>query len=228
MCYPFFSSSRHAVEKQGSGLPVLVYAHSMGTLVNFVALPKLATPPCAALFSGCALHVGPDSGSPLGVRCLYPVTQTAAAVHVARVMAAAAPAGDAAPIVVAGLMHSPAGQAASRADPRVFHGPIRNKTAYELLCLTGKCLGEGGLGKFPPAMRMAFHHGADDMLTLPSGSEAAFAACPCAAGLCLSSAATFLCFHGGNQLREAGVLSSSLLNGEGLFFLLAPLKHQQL
>jgi len=162
-----------------STLPLLVYCHSMGTLINFLALPRLSPPPKAALFSGCALVSGPDASSPFGMTCLYPVTQTKSAVTLARFLAATAPEGDAAPIILEGLTHDETEREIDRLDPRVYHGAIRNKTAYELLQLIVECLGSEGLAKFPMSMDISFHHGADDALTFPKGSEIAFEACPC-------------------------------------------------
>lgn len=196
-----------------SSLPVLLYAHSMGTLINFLALSRMEQAPVGAVFSGCALHVGPDSGSPFGLKCLYPLAQSKSAVTLARLMASLDPLGDAAPIVTEGLMHSTAEQDISRMDPRIYHKSIRNKTAYELLQLTPLCLGTDGIAKFPPAMHIAFHHGADDNLTLPSSSQVAFDACPCNSKT--------LAFHNGAKheiLHEAPEVSNAILASMCDFF----------
>jgi alpha-beta hydrolase superfamily lysophospholipase len=144
---------------------------------------------------------------------LYPLAQSKSAVTLARLMASLDPLGDAAPIVTEGLMHSTAEQDINRADPRIYPTSIRNKTAYELLQLTPLCLGADGIAKFPPAMHIAFHHGADDNLTLPSSSQVAFDACPCISKT--------LAFHNGAKheiLHEAPEVSNAILASMCDFF----------
>lgn len=167
----------HVVAKHGD-LPISLYAHSMGTLISFFALPRIAGIK-AAVFSACALIPGPDSGSPFGISALYPLTKSSSAVTLAKIMAGMAPEGDAAPIVLEGLMHDVQEQQIDKADPRVYHGNIRNKTAYELLKMTPRCLGDTGIKSFPTDLRIAFFHGEDDKLTMPKSSQDAFDACPC-------------------------------------------------
>ena len=169
----------HVVAKHADlPLPISLYAHSMGTLISFFALHRIAGIK-AAVFSACALIPGPDSGSPFGISALYPLTKSSSAVTLAKIMAGVAPEGDAAPIVLEGLMHDVQEQQIDKADPRVYHGSIRNKTAYELLKMTPRCLGENGIKSFPIDLRIAFFHGEDDKLTMPKSSQDAFDACPC-------------------------------------------------
>ena len=57
-----------------------------GTLVASLALPELPFVKCVC-FSGCCINAGPAAASPFGVSCLYPLSQTSAAVHLTAIMA---------------------------------------------------------------------------------------------------------------------------------------------
>ena len=67
-------------------VPCSLFAHSMGTLVAALSLPELPFVKCVC-FSGCCINAGPAAASPFGVSCLYPLSQTSAAVHLTAIMA---------------------------------------------------------------------------------------------------------------------------------------------
>jgi alpha-beta hydrolase superfamily lysophospholipase len=89
--YNDFIQFANTKRKLYSSLPAFVVAHSMGTLVALMSINKIEV--ClttsnsiqhltslsllqnikAIVFSGCAIVPGPDSASPFGIGCLYPL-----------------------------------------------------------------------------------------------------------------------------------------------------------
>jgi len=161
------------------GLPLFFFCHSCGSLFSLAVLPRLAAPaPVAAVLSATAIVAGPDSGSPFGFKCLFPLTSLKSFESLVAALAAVDPKGDGAPIIREGLMHDVEEQQIHKADFRIYNGCIRTKTAYELVKLQKVCL-QNHLANFPPSLSVSIHHGADDQLIFPVSSEQVFAKCPC-------------------------------------------------
>jgi alpha-beta hydrolase superfamily lysophospholipase len=111
--------------------PTFIVCHSVGTLVVTLAL-KIIPDVRAAVFSGCALVSGPAASSLFGVKMLYPISQLSAAVTMSRAMASIDPRGPAAPIFDVELTSDVEELARIRDDPRIYHGSIMNRTAYQV------------------------------------------------------------------------------------------------
>ena len=118
-----------------TSVPLFIFAHSCGALFTTLTIPRLsaAATPRAVVLSATALIAGPDSGSPFGFKCLFPLTELKSFESLVGLLAAVAPTGDGAPIIREGLMHDEAERALHKADPRIYPGCIRTKTAYELV-----------------------------------------------------------------------------------------------
>ena len=65
---------------------------------------------------------------PLGIKALYPITQTRLAVQVTKYLAQFDPRGPAAPILMEELSTDPDEVDVARRDPRRFHKSVMNKT----------------------------------------------------------------------------------------------------
>lgn len=155
----------NAKRAEHASVPAFMLAHSMGTLAAIMALPQVQDLR-AAVFSGTALFAGPAASSPFGVRCLYPLSQTAFARGFTAVTAALAPRGMAAPLDVREVTSDPDELEEMRLDPRRGQPFVTNRTARELLQLTKRCKEE------VPRLALPFLciHGADDAIALSKGS----------------------------------------------------------
>lgn len=146
--------------------PAFVVAHSMGTMAVSLAInsiPDIA----AVVLTGCAIVVGPSAGSPFGVKALYPLTKTSAAVSLTRTLAGMDPMGDAAPIFLSALSTDPAVQERVQKDPRHYRGSIKNKSAFELIKMTLAVKEEIPNIAHP----IYLLHGGADTICLPEGSQ---------------------------------------------------------
>ena len=165
----------------GAGVPIILFGHSLGSMVTFLAAhelakrPELPTPACVVL-SGFAM----DSVSPpFGVSALTPVLRAVPSVvrAVCTVLSALQPTGPACPLPPAtALMSDPERAARASRDPLQHQGWIQNRTAVALLDARAKCtalLGEWG-AEFP----FLLVHGGRDALCPRSAVDALLAASP--------------------------------------------------
>lgn len=151
--------------------PTFIFAHSCGTLVVILAVPDIKNVQ-AVILSGVPLFVGPDSGSPFGLSCLYPLSKTSFARSLTSCMSGLDPQGPVAPIAVRGITSDAEEVKIHQKDSRMYHGWIMNKTAFEVLKMSEEVKAQG-LSRFTlPCLAV---HGGNDTIALPIGSEFIFA-----------------------------------------------------
>jgi len=150
-------------------LPCYVFAHSMGTLVASLSIPKLSNVE-AAVFSGVPLIAGPGASSPFGIQSLYFISRTSAAVTLTRGFAYVAPTGDLAPVVLEEVTSSREEQDILLQDPRRYDKQIMNKTGYELLQMIAE------VRQIAPSIVVPFYciHGEKDIIATTAGMEEFF------------------------------------------------------
>ena len=158
-----------------SDLPIVIFGHSLGSLVAFLVAHELRTSatlpsPSLVVLSGFAM----DSVSPpFGVTALTPVLRAAPTVihKIVSVLSAVNPNGPACPLPPPSeLTHDTARAADSLSDPLMYHGWIQNRTGLALMEGRARCtrlLREWGRG-FPVLMV----HGGEDSLCPLSACEA--------------------------------------------------------
>ena len=126
-----------------TGLPFIVFGHSLGSLVAFLVSHKLATSalprPSLVILSGFAM----DSISPpFGVKALTPILRAAPSVihKITKVLSGLNPHGPACPLPPpTELTHDEERAAHSLRDPLMHHGWIQNRTALALLEGRARC-----------------------------------------------------------------------------------------
>ena len=168
--------------RDGDDVPVILFGHSLGSMVCFLlahqlaTTPSLPTPACVVL-SGFAM----DSVSPpFGVQSLTPVLRALPSVvrAVCALLATLAPTGPACPLPPPeALMNDPERARLTAADPLQYQGWIQNRTAIALLDGRARCnalLAEWGAGGFP----FLLIHGGQDALCPRSACDALLAAAP--------------------------------------------------
>lgn len=162
-------------------LPVVIFGHSLGSMVAFLVAHKMAESPTlptphAVVLSGFAM----DSVSPpFGVKALTPVLRALPSViqQVTNVLASLAPQGPACPLPPASaLMDDQERAAQSVADPLNYHGWIQNRTACALLEGRRRC--QLHLHDFGRAFPFLMIHGEADDLCPRSACDALMAASP--------------------------------------------------
>jgi alpha-beta hydrolase superfamily lysophospholipase len=148
-------------------LPIIVFGHSLGSMVAFLAAHKLETTPSLpspslVVLSGFAM----DSVSPpFGVSSLIPLLRAVPSVihKVTAVLSAVNPYGPACPLPAPNeLTHDQERAEQSHQDPLMFHGWIMNRTALALMDGRARCrrlLSEWG-STFP---FLLVHGGADEL-----------------------------------------------------------------
>jgi len=163
-------------------LPYILFGHSLGSMVAFLAAHELATTaewpsPALVVLHGFAM----DSVSPpFGIHALIPVLRAMPQVirRIALVMAAVAPQGPACPLPPPhALTHDAERAQRALSDPLVYHGWIQNRTAIALLDARARCkalLSKWGDGAFP----FLLVHGGYDTLCPRSACDALLAAAP--------------------------------------------------
>ena len=159
------------VQSKHPDKPTFIFAHSCGTLVVILAVPDIKNVQ-AVILSGAPLVVGPDSGSPFGVTCLYPLSKTSFAKGLTSCMSSLDPKGPVAPIAIRGITSDPEEAKIHGKDPRMFHNWIMNKTAFEVLKMTEEVKSQG-LARF--SLPVFVVHGGNDSVALPVGSEFVYA-----------------------------------------------------
>jgi len=132
--YNDFIAFGKSVRDQYPTLPLFLLAHSMGTLVAMKSINGIDGLR-AVVLSGAAVFSGPAASSPFGIRCLYPLSQTSAAVCLTSITSVLDPGGSAAPLVIDELSSDPEELERNRKDPRVAPAMVTNKSAYELVKL---------------------------------------------------------------------------------------------
>lgn len=145
--------------------PMFIFAHSMGTFVATLALKNIPDI-TAAIISATPIVVGPSGGSPFGLKALYPMTKSDAALNLAKTLATVNPQGPAAPILLDALTSDQEEINDVKNDPRHYNGSIKNKTAYELLKMTSEVKKELSHVSLP----FLCIHGELDTIALPEGS----------------------------------------------------------
>jgi alpha-beta hydrolase superfamily lysophospholipase len=153
------------IQLQNPGIPVFLFCHSMGTLVGLLAVSSLQNIH-AVIFSGTALFIGPDSGSPFGLRFLYPLTLTDFAKILTKFLAELDPNGPAAPILDSGITSDEKELNLLKKDARQIHKWVVNKTAYEMLKMIEAAKKAVSLFNLPTLII----HGEKDEIALPVGS----------------------------------------------------------
>ena len=145
-------------------LPTFILAHSLGTLITSLSINHIPNI-TAVVFSGMAIYPGFASASPFGVKALYPLSKTSAAMTISRMMASIDPKGDAGPIIDAEITSSVEELDLHFSDARTYFGQIRNKTAFESLKMMKEVLLE------IPKITVPFKaiHGVDDQICLLRG-----------------------------------------------------------
>jgi alpha-beta hydrolase superfamily lysophospholipase len=151
--------------------PTFIFAHSCGTLVVILAVPDIKNVQ-AVVLSGAPLFVGPDSASPFGLTCLYPLSKTSFARSLTSCMSGLDPQGPVAPIFVRGITSDAEEVKIHGNDKRMFHHWIMNKTAFEVLKMTEEVKSQG-LAQFSSPVLIV--HGGNDSVALPVSSEYVYA-----------------------------------------------------
>lgn len=64
------------IQSKHANVPTYVFSHSLGTLVAILSVDDIPGVK-GLLLSAPPIHSGSDAASPFGIKCLYPVTQTA-------------------------------------------------------------------------------------------------------------------------------------------------------
>jgi acylglycerol lipase len=146
--YNDFIAFGQSVKKKYPTMPLFLLAHSMGTLVGLMSINSIADIQ-AVVLSGPAIFAGPGASSPFGIRCLYPLSQTAFAECLTSVTSVIDPGGPAAPLVVQDLTSDAAELEINRTDPRVAPPVVTNKSAYEVVKLIAAAKKEIPLVKVP-------------------------------------------------------------------------------
>jgi len=148
------------------GLPVFVFAHSMGCLIATLAIPKMPQV-SAVVFCGTPFNTGPGAASPFGIKCLYPITQTSFGIWLTGVLQYFDPKGAAAPIIETAITLDPEKLRCIRMDPHRRHGDIMNQTAYQFLNMQRVARAE--VLKF--SLPFLCIHGTEDTIAFPAGSQ---------------------------------------------------------
>jgi acylglycerol lipase len=150
--------------------PVLLYGHSMGTLITANAASGINNVK-AIMFSGFALVAGPGAASIFGCRCLYPVSKLSFVAKIGACMAALDPKGPTAPLILEDITSDKNLLEQMRRDPRRYHGWLMNITSAQLLEMIDELkYGQPLKDITVPCLLV---HGADDQIALPAGSDLA-------------------------------------------------------
>ncbi len=154
------------------GTPVILYCHSMGTLITAHAFSGISNVK-AVIFSGFPLVAGPGTASIFGFRCCYPVSKLSFVAKIGACMACLDPTGPTAPLHVEAINSDVASLAEIRRDPRRYHGWLMNVTSARLL----EMIDEIKYGTILENIKVPCFliHGADDEIAYPEGSVSAHA-----------------------------------------------------
>ena len=171
-----FAVFGNSIHEQYQELPLFLMAHSMGSMIGIMTASRIAGLQ-AVVLSGVPLFPGPGASSPLGMQCLYPLSQTWMAPYIARAGATVAPAGLLAPLIVKELTSDPVELQQLAADPRVCPPYISNRSGYELLKLS--VLAKAEVTRLPASLSLLCIHGSEDAIALPRGSEFVFEHAQC-------------------------------------------------
>lgn len=154
------------VKEQHPDLPMGVLAHSMGTIIALLSNNRMPYVKCL-LLSAIPLFPGPAASSPFGIRCLYPLSQGKGAERLSAVMSFLAPRGPCCPLELNSITSDEEERRLVTDDDLRYHGPINNKTAYEVT----KMVNIAKLTVY--SLTTPFHciHGCDDDIAYPHGSN---------------------------------------------------------
>ena len=172
VCNDYMTFAASMQENHPAGTPVILYGHSMGTLITAHAAAGIANVK-AVIFSGFPLKAGPGAASIFGCRCLYPVSQLSFVAKIGACLACVDPKGPTAPLILEAITNNEEALADIRKDPRRYHGWLMNVTGARLL----EMIDELKFGTVLQSIRQPCYlvHGADDEIAYPEGSTMAYA-----------------------------------------------------
>lgn len=167
--YSDFIEFANKIRSQYEDLPLFLFGHSMGTLVTILGVSGIRNVK-AIVLSGPAIVSGPASSSPFGIRCLYPLTQTSAAVCLTSITATLDPRGVAAPLAASAVCSNDVFLKEIEQDPRRNQPYVTNKTAQQVLRAIRAAKEEVKRLTVP----FFVFHGDLDQITLKQSSEYVF------------------------------------------------------
>jgi len=167
--YSDYIEFANKIGKQYETLPLFLFAHSMGTLVATLSINGIHNLK-AVILSAPAIFSGPASSSPFGIRCLFPLTQTSAAVCLTSITATLDPQGSAAPLLPSAVCSNEEVIQEMQEDNRRNPAYVTNKSAQQLLRMIRAAKEEITHVEIP----FFVFHGDQDLIALKSSSEYIF------------------------------------------------------